>query len=147
MALVEHKKAKFSYEILETIETGIKLLGMEVKSLRRGMASLDGAHVLVRGGEAYLVGATISPYQPSNTPKEYEQDRPRKLLLTRKEIDYLLGKENQKGLTIIPLSVYNKGRKLKVLIGIAKGKKRYDKRESTKKRETDRETRRTLKYE
>jgi len=141
----ENKKAKFNYEILESLEVGIELLGLEVKSVRLGKVSLDGAHVLVRGGEAFLVGATIAPYQPNNTPKDYSPMRNRRLLLTQKELSRLGGEEKTKGLTIVPLSIYNKGRKIKVAIAVVRGKKKFDKRESIKKRETDREIRRTLK--
>jgi SsrA-binding protein len=146
MFLVENKKARFNYEILETLEAGIELFGFEVKALRQKKASLEGSRVIVRGGEAYLIGATVSPYQPANTPQTYAADRNRKLLLTKKEINSLVGYENKKGLTIIPLSVYNKGRKIKISIGIARGKKKFDKREVIKKRETERDIGRTLKY-
>ena len=145
MNLIEHKKARFNYEILETYEAGLELLGLEVKSLRKGQGSLEGAHAIVRGGEVYLVGATIPPYQVGNTPKEYDPARTRRLLLTKKEIGELAGFENKKGLTIIPLSVYNKNSRLKLSLGVARGKKKYDKRETLKKRDTEREIRRTLK--
>lgn len=146
-SLIENKKAHFNYEILETMEAGIELLGHEVKSIRKREGSLEGARVIVRGNEAFLVGATIPPYQPANTEKDYEPERNRKLLLNKKEIMIILGAESKKGLTIIPLSVYNKGRKIKVSVAIVRGKKKYDKRDSIKKRETDRDIRRTLKNE
>ena len=145
--LIQNKKAHFNYEILEKITAGIELLGLEVKTLRGKSGSLDGAYVTVRGGEAYLIGATIPPFQPGNTPKEYDPKRNRRLLLTKKEIANLAGTETKKGLTIIPISVYNKGRKIKVDIAIARGKKEFDKRETLKKRESEREINRTLKYE
>lgn len=145
MALVQNKKAFFNYEILEKLEAGIELHGFEVKSLKGGSATLDGAHVTVRGDEAFVVGLQIAPYQPKNTPQDYDPFRVRKLLLTKKEIDKLEKIGEQKGLTIVPLSVYNKGRKLKIKLGIARGKKKFDKRESIKKRDTDREIRRSLK--
>jgi len=145
MNLVEHKKAGLDYEILEEYEAGIELLGLEVKSLRAGNAKLEGSHVIVRGGEAYIVGMVISPYQPANTTPEYDPNRTRKLLLTKKEIDDLAGYEGQKGLTIVPISVYNKSSILKVKIGVARGRKKYDKRAVLKKRDTDREIDRTLK--
>jgi len=147
MSLIENKKVHFNYEILEKLEAGLELLGHEVKSLRKGTGSLEGAHVGVRGNEVFLIGANIPPYQPGNTPKNYDAYRSRKLLLTKAEIKELLGKEKTKGLTIVPISVYNKGNKLKISIGIARGKKKYDKRETIKKRELDREVRRTLKNE
>lgn len=147
MALIENKKARFNYEILTAYESGIELLGHEVKSIRAKQGSLEGAYVIIRGNEAFLINAFIPPYQPKNTPKEYDPKRNRKLLLTKKEIADLADAENKKGLTIIPLSVYNKGRKIKVEIAIARGKKKYDKRETLKKRESEREMRRTLKNE
>ncbi len=141
----ENRKARFNYEILEKYEAGIELLGLEVKSVRGGQMSLEGAFVLVRGGEAFLINANIPPYQPSNTPKDYDPLRNKKLLLIKKEIAELSASEKNKSLTIIPLSVYNKGRKIKISIALSKGKKKFDKRESIKKRDTEREVRRTLK--
>lgn len=141
----ENRKARFDYEILEKYETGIELLGTEVKSVRGGRMSLEGAFVIVRGGEAYIINANIPPYQASNAPSSYDPLRNRKLLLTKKEIAELGGSEKNKSLTIVPLSVYNKGTKIKVSIALVKGKKQFDKRETTKKRETDRDIRRTLK--
>lgn len=145
MSLITHKKAHLDYEILEQYEAGIELLGHEVKSIRAKQGKLEGAHVIVRGGEAYIVGFSIPPYQPANLGPTYDTVRTRKLLLTKKEICTLGEFESQKGLTIVPLSVYNKGRKLKVSIGVARGRKKYDKRAVLKKRDTDRDIRRTLK--
>jgi len=142
----ENRKARFDYEILEKYEAGIELLGTEVKSIRSGKMSLEGAFVIVRGGEAFLINANIPPYQPKNTSKDYDPLRNRKLLLTKKEIDELVGSEKNKSLTIVPISVYTKGRKIKIEIALVKGKKKHDKRESIKKRETEREIRRTLKF-
>ena len=134
--LVNNKKVKFDFELIDTYEAGMELFGYEVKSLRNKRGSLDGAHVTVRGGEVFLVGATIPPYQPANTPKEYDQERTRKLLMTKKEIEKLEDVESQKGLTIVPISIYNKSRKLKLQIAAARGKKKLDKREAIKKRES-----------
>jgi len=145
MTLLEHPKARFDYEILETFEAGLELTGYEVKTLRKHQGSLLGAYVVVRGGEAFLVGATIPPYQQNNTPKEYDATRPRRLLLSKKELGTLANTESTKGLTLVPVSVYNKGRVLKLSVAIARGKKKFDKRETIKKRETDRDIRRTLK--
>ncbi|MEK7117511.1 MAG: SsrA-binding protein SmpB [Patescibacteria group bacterium] len=145
MPLIQNKKVYFDYEILQKIEAGIELLGLEVKSLKAGQGSLVGARVSVRGNEAFVVNMNIPPYQPKNTPKDYDAERPRRLLLSKKEIVELSKIESQKGLTIVPLSVYNKGRKLKLEIAVVRGKKKYDKRESIKKRNTDREIRRSLK--
>jgi len=141
----ENRKARFNYEILEKYETGIELLGTEVKSVRGGQMSLEGSFVIVRGGEAFLINANIPPYQVKNAPKDYDPLRNRKLLLTKKEIAELAGSEKNKSLTIVPISVYNKGRKIKVNIALVKGKKKFDKRESIKKRETEREVRREYK--
>ncbi|HVM73482.1 MAG TPA: SsrA-binding protein SmpB [Candidatus Paceibacterota bacterium] len=145
MSLIDNKRATFDYSIIETMEAGLVLQGFEVKSLRDGRGSLKGARVVARGGEAYLVGATIPAWQPANAPKSYDPERTRKLLLNKKQIAQVLSAEGEKGLTIIPLSVYNKGRNLKLSIGIARGKKAHDKRESIKKRDTERDIRRSLK--
>lgn len=141
----ENRKVRFNYEILEKYEAGIELLGVEVKSVRRGQMSIEGAFVVVRGEEAFLLNANIPPYQPLNTPKEYDPLRNRKILLTKKEITQLADSEKNKSLTIVPISVYNKGKKIKVEIALVKGKKKIDKRETIKKRETDREIRREYK--
>ena len=143
--LAEHKKARLNYEILEEYEAGLELLGLEVKSLRAKHGRLEGAHIVVRGGEAFVVGMSIPPYQVTNTPADYVPERTRRLLLTKKELTTLLEYEGQKGLTIVPLSVYNKGSKLKLKIGIARGRKKYDKREVLKERDTKRDMDRTLK--
>ncbi|MFA5933843.1 MAG: SsrA-binding protein SmpB [Candidatus Paceibacterota bacterium] len=142
---ITNKKAHFNYEFLEKYEAGIELLGFEVKAIKGGQGSLEGAHIIVRGGEAYIVGMHIPPYQPANTPKEYDPDRTRKLLLMKKEIILLADIDSKKGLTIVPLAMYNKGRKVKVSIAVARGKKQFDKRETIKKRDTERELQRTLK--
>lgn len=141
----ENRKAKFDYEITEKYEAGIELLGTEVKSVRSGKANLTGAFVLVRGGEVFLVNANIPPYQEKNAPESYDPLRNRKLLLTKKEISELAGNEKSKNLTIAPLAMYNKGRKIKIEFAVVKGKKKADKRETIKKRETDREIRREYK--
>lgn len=143
--LIEHKKARFDYEILEEFEAGLELQGLEVKSLRAKQGKLEGSHAVVRGGEAYLVGVSIPPYQPSNTPEEYDPERTRRLLLTKKEIASLSRYEGEKGLTIVPLRVYNKGKLLKIALGVARGRKKFDKRAVSKERSTKRETDRTLK--
>ena len=145
MALIQNKKAYFNYEILEKIEAGIELLGFEVKSLKKGQGSLEGAHITIRGSEAFVIAMNIPPYQVNNTPTDYDPLRNRRLLLTKKELKNLEKEENQKGLTIVPLLVYNKGSKIKLEIAIVRGKKKYDKRETIKKRDTDREINRSLK--
>ena len=143
--LTQNKKAYFDYEILEKFEAGLELRGFEVKALRNKLGSILGARVIIRGGEAFVVGMEIPPYQPANTPKEYEPQRTRKLLLKKSEIKYLSGKGEERGLTIVPIRVYIKGRMLKTEVGIAKGKKKYDKREKIKKRESKRKIERELK--
>ena len=145
MALIENKKVHFNYEILERYEAGIELLGTEVKSLRAKHGSLEGAHVVVRGGEAFLVGATIQPYQAGNTDKNYDATRNRRHLLTRDEIIKLDHLESLKGLTIVPVVVYNEQRKIKVEIAVVRGKKAHDKRETLKKREHERDVMREVK--
>ena len=142
MSLVNNKKAYFNYEIGDTYTAGIELFGFEVKSLRKSQGSLEGAYVTIRGKEAFLINGFIPPYQEKNTPTDYDPRRNRKLLLTRAEIKKLGDVEKTKGLTIVPISVYNKGRVLKIDLGIGKGKKKYDKRESLKKQTVERETHR-----
>lgn len=144
--LADNKKAYFNYNILEKFEAGISLLGTEVKSIRAGRMGLKGAYVVINANnEVSLIGANISPYQPKNAPQDYRPDRSRKLLLKKKEIDYLIGKSHQKGLTFIPLRAYNKKGKIKLEFGIGKGKREFDKREVVKDRDTKREIEREMK--
>lgn len=138
MAIAENRKARFNYEILETFPAGIELTGQEVKAVRAGKISLTGAYVSMRGGEAFLLGANIEPYQPKNA-LDFDPLRPKRLLLSRVELAELALAEDTKGLTIVPLSVYNKGRFLKVDVAVARGKKKFDKRETIKKRDTERD--------
>lgn len=145
MSLIRNKKVTLKYEILEKYEAGIELLGHEVKTIKSGRGSLDGAYVIVRGGEAYLINVEIPPYQMANTPKSYDARQNRRLLLTKKEIAELANYTDNRGLTLVPLSMYNKGKKIKVEIGVARGLKKYDKREILKKRETQRDIDRALK--
>ncbi len=145
--LIQNKKIHLDYEILDKFDAGIELFGYEVKSLRNKRGSLKGTHITVRGNEAFLIGADIQPYQPANAPKDYDSNRNRKLLLTKKELSELAGKENQRGLTLVPISLYTKGRNIKVSFGIARGKKKYDKREDIKKRDNQRDIERDLKQQ
>jgi SsrA-binding protein len=145
MALITNRRARFDFEILDTFEAGISLLGTEVKSLRGGQGKLEGAYVVIRGGEAFLVGASIPAFQKKNVDPSYDTERARTLLLTQKELTELEQKSEKQGLTIVPLSLYNKGSLLKLEIAIARGKKKADKRQSIMKRETDRNIRRELK--
>lgn len=142
---VSNKKAYFDYEIIEKYKAGIELLGFEVSAVKKSHASLIGSFVAIRGGEAFLLRASITPLQIKNTPESYDSIRNRKLLLTKKEIKELATVENKKGLTIVPISMYNKNGKIKVEIGVARGKKKYDKREALKKRDSERDTQRVLK--
>ena len=139
-----NKKARFDYEILETFEAGLVLTGPEVKATRNKQIKLAGSFVTFHDEAAYLLNTHISKYKYS-TLKDYEPERSRKILLNKKQIAYLTGKMQEKGLTIVPLSVYTKGRKIKVEIGIGRGKKQYDKKRVLKERQEGRDMRRALK--
>lgn len=143
--LASHKKARFDYDILETLEAGLVLTGAEVKAIRQGSAKLDGSFVIIRGTQATIVNMHIGPYRYARTEK-YVPDITRKLLLNRKEINYLRGKSEEDGLTIVPLSLYTRGARIKIEIGIAKGKKNYDKRRSIKEKENKQSLQRAVKY-
>ncbi|MBI2628113.1 MAG: SsrA-binding protein SmpB [Candidatus Niyogibacteria bacterium] len=144
--IIQNKKAFFDYEILEKFEAGLGLKGYEVKALKNGRGSIMGARVLIRGGEAFVVGMDIAPYQPGNAPAGYDSGRTRRLLLHKKEIRYLEGKANERGLTLVPISVYTKGNLIKLEFGAGRGKKKSDKRETIKKREAQRKIERALKF-
>lgn len=140
--LAENRKAFFDYEILERYDAGIELTGIEVKAARDNKVSLAGSHVSIRGGEAYLMNADIAPYQINNTADSYEPKHARRLLLKKNELRDLADHEAKKGLTIVPISMYSsrgRGQKIKVSIAVVRGKKKFDKRQSIKKRDTDRE--------
>lgn len=141
-----NKRALFEYEILETYEAGIELFGFEVKAIKTGHVNLAGAFVVVKDNEAWLLNASIAPYQPKNIPFAYDPERSRKLLLHKNEIRELIGKAAMKGLTLVPLRVYTKGTRIKLAFGVCRHKKQHDKRETIKKRETEREIERTMKY-
>lgn len=140
-----NRKALYEYEILDKFEAGLVLFGFEVKSIRTGHISLQGAYVVVRGNEAYLLNADIPPYQVKNTPNSYEPTRSRKLLLRKAEIASLIGQSKQKGLTLVPLRVYNKLGKIKLEFGLGRGKREFDKREKIKKRDFERQKQRLMK--
>lgn len=142
---IRNRRAHFDFEIIETLEAGLVLLGCETKSIRSGQAKLEGSFVVVRGGEAYWVGGSITPYQMVNTAKSYDPSRARKLLLSKKELAQLSRATEQERLTVIPLSLYSKGQKIKAEIAIARGKKKADKRNSIKARDVKRDIDRTLK--
>jgi SsrA-binding protein len=137
--LIHNRKAHFDYEIIERFQAGMELSGSEAKALRDGQGSLEGAYIIVRGGEAWLTGMYIPPYQAQNI-KEYDPARNRKLLLTKDEIEKL--SKLERGLTIIPILVYSNKRWIKIEIAAVKGKKKFDKRQTLKKRDTERQIRR-----
>jgi SsrA-binding protein len=150
MIIAENKKAKFDYEILETFEAGIVLIGQEVKSLRTRGVNMLGTYIMIKKNkkgnpEIFWISANIPPYQSLNIHESYDPQRDRKLLLNKKELNYLNGKSNEKGLTLVPLLVYTKKHKIKISFGLARGKKKADKRESIKKRDTERQIKRELK--
>ncbi len=142
---INHKQAGFHYEILETFEMGIQLVGTEVKAIKKGHGRLTGSHVSFLGNEVFLIGADIPAWQINNAPVGYNPLRPRKLLLRAKEIQRLQKLKQSQGLTLIPISMYNKGDIVKISIALARGKKKHDKRESIKKRDTERDIGRKLK--
>ena len=140
--LAKNKKAYYNYEILEKFEAGVSLLGQEVKSIKLGRINLIAGYVVLKNNEVFLINTKVPPYQPNNTPADYNPERPRKLLLNKSEIKYLIGKTQQKNLTLVPLRVYTSKRsRIKIEIALAKGKKKYDKRQAIKKREFEREKR------
>ncbi len=139
-----YRKAHYRYSIEATLEAGIVLHGHEVKAIRTGKVSLEGARVIVRGGEGWLIGASIAPYQQPNTPSSYDPQRPRKLLLHKRELSRIAAAEATKGLTVIPISLYDKAGKIKVSIAIARGKKKADKREVIRRRDMERAAARDL---
>lgn len=143
--LAENKKAFFDYEIIEKYEGGLVLLGYEVKAVKNKRINLSGSYVIVRKNGAYLLNSEIPPYQPKNIPFNYNPKRTRKILLHKKEINSLLFKNQQKGLTFIPLKVYNKNGLIKLEFALAKGKRLFDKREKIKKREFERKIKRIFK--
>jgi SsrA-binding protein len=138
-----NRKARFEYEILETIEAGVALVGPEVKSLRAGNASLADAYAVVRRGEVYLIGAHVSPY-PQASRENPDPRRERKLLLHREEIARLGARVAERGLTLVPLQLYFRGGRAKVELALVRGRRRHDKREAIREREEAREVRRAV---
>ena len=136
--IASNKKAFHDYFVLQKAEAGVALTGTEVKSLRDGKANIKDSYVIFKNGEAFLFNAHISPYSHGNL-QNHEPERSRKLLLHRREIEKLHAQVVEKGLTVVPLRLYFKGGKVKVEIAVVRGKKLYDKRETEKKRELDRE--------
>jgi len=140
----QNRKAYHDYHIEETIEAGLSLLGTEVKSLREGKGNLKDSYVLVKDNEVFLLNCHISPYSHGNITN-HEPLRTRKLLLHKKEIERLRGKVAQKGYALVPLKIYFKGSRAKVEVGLAKGKRLFEKRESIKEREAKRTIERAMK--
>jgi len=141
---IYNRRANYDYEILETLEAGLVLKGYEVKSIKSSKISLKGSYVTIKDNEAYLINAHISPYQPPNTPKNYDPMRSRKLLLHKNQIKSLIGKLKQKGLTLVPIKIYTKRGIIKLEFGVGRGKREVDKREKIKQRETKRKIERAM---
>ena len=142
--IADNRKARHEYHVLDTFEAGLALRGTEVKAMREGRANLTDAYCRIERGEAYLVGAHVGQYSHGGSAS-HDPVRPRKLLLHRDELSKLLGKTTEKGMTIVPLRMYFKNGRAKIAIALAKGKRLYDKRETIKRREAERETRAAMK--
>lgn len=138
----QNRKVNFDFEIIDKYEAGVILTGHEAKAIKAGKATLTGAFVSVKDGKAEILNMSIKPYQPNNTPENYKEDRPRELLLNKKELKKLEIEQEGKGLTIVPISLYNKGDLIKLEIALAKRKRKADKRETIKKRDVDKKIRR-----
>ena len=143
-SVAENRKAFHDYHILETFEAGVALLGTEVKSIRGGNVNLRDSYARVESGEVWIYNVNVSPYSHRGYA-DHEPTRRRKLLLHKQEISKLIGKTVEKGMTLVPTRMYFKDGRIKVAIGLAKGKKAHDKRETVKRREADRETRAAVK--
>jgi|SRR3989344_1495831 len=149
----ENKKATFDYEILEKYEAGLVLIGQEVKSIKNGHMHLTGSYVIIRSpstslratSSVELVGAKIPAYQPKNAPADYNPEQSRKLLLNKKEINYLAGKVHERGFSLVPLKVYEQSGRIKLEFALARGKKKFDKKEKIKKRDVERDIQREFK--
>jgi SsrA-binding protein len=144
-ALSDNRKVYYEYDLMERFEAGIVLSGQEVKSSKSGRISIKGSFITAKGNELFLTNANIPPYPHAGVLKNYDPTRPRKLLLKKNEINHLVGKIKIQGLTIVPLKVYTKKRLIKLELSVARGKKKYDKREAIKKREAGRKMERILK--
>ena len=139
-----NRKARHDYDVLETFEAGIELVGSEVKSLREGKVQLRDAYARVRDGEVWLHSVHVPPYAFAHGPDGHEPERPRRLLLHRREIDELAGRTQQESLTLVPLSLYFKDGRAKVELALARGRRHYDKRQAIAKRDADREAARAM---
>jgi SsrA-binding protein len=144
-AFISNSKAGFNYETLETYEAGLQLLGHEVKSIRAGHATISEAFIVTENNALYLVKAYIAPYQVKNTPATHDPYRKRKLLVTKKELREIAQRREEAGLTLIPLSLYDRHGLLKLQFALARGKKKHDKRQTIKSRDAEREMRRLMK--
>ena len=142
--IITNKKARFNYEIVDTFEAGIVLRGTEVKSIRQKKVSIQESYARIKNNEVYIVGMNITPYEMGNR-YNHEADRERKLLLHRQEIKRLTGKLQEKGFTLVPMKVYIKNGKVKLLLGLGKGKAAYDKRKTIQKRDIERDMQREIK--
>jgi len=142
--LAENRRARFDYEITETFEAGIELLGHEVASAKRGHMELVGSYAIIRGGEAWLVNMKIAPYQPKNILGEHDPSRPRRLLLHREELHALEGKLDGKSWSLLPMRAYLKKSIVKLEMGLGRPKKTRDKRDTIKKRDVERDIQRRL---
>jgi SsrA-binding protein len=143
--VADNRQARFEYEILETYEAGVELLGTEVKSIRKGKANLRDGFALIRNGEAWLYNVHISPHDTTSQVFNHDPRRTRKLLLHAQEIRKLIGQVEQKGLTLVPLKMYLKRGWIKLTIALVRGKKLHDKREDLKRKQSDREIQRAIK--
>jgi len=143
--LITNKRAIFDYTILEKYEAGLALLGNEVKAIKTGHINLQGSYIVLKDNELFLINANIPPYQPKNTPADYNPERSRKLLARKSEIKSLIGKTKQKGLTLLPLTIYVKHGKIKLEFGLCRGKRKIDKRETIQKREVKKRIERVMK--
>lgn len=143
--LATNKYAFHEYEVLERIEAGMVLLGSEVKSIRGGHISLKGAHCAIAQGELWLLNAHISPYKQAGPQAGYEPTRSRKLLISKRQRDQLIGSLQARGLTLVPLKVYTAKSRLKIELGLCRGKRQYEKRALLKKKSVEREIRDSLK--
>jgi SsrA-binding protein len=137
--IAENRRARFDYEISDTLEAGMELKGLEVKSAKAGRFNIAGSRVVIRQGEAWLLNSQIPPYQPNNTPADYDPGRTRRLLLRKEEIAGLIGKLKSKSVFLIPLRAYIKNNLIKIELGLGKSRKKSDKREILKKRTAERE--------
>lgn len=146
MSIADNKKARFNYAIEEKFEAGIVLTGWEIKAIRSGQVQLTDGYVVIKDGELFLIGLRINALRSASTHVKPEPDRTKKLLMHKDEIRRLIGKTEQKGYTLVPLSLYYKGGRVKVEVALAKGKATHDKRESIKEKDWDREKQRLMRH-